>query len=94
MESITPVWNVATMLIHYYGKGELKDVSDPNALHEANLLMLDISKAKFKLGWEPHTNIDMCCQLTADWYKRYLQEDVFQLCIEQIKFFVNSNNLL
>ena len=94
MESITSVWDVATMLTYYYGKGELKDVSDPNALHEANLLMLDISKAKFKLGWEPRTNIDMCCQLTADWYKRYLQEDVYQLCIEQIKFFVNSNNLL
>ena len=44
-ESVTPVWDVATMITKYYGKGELKDVSAPNALHEANLLMLDISKA-------------------------------------------------
>ena len=36
-ESVTPVWDVATMITKYYGKGELKDVSDPNALHEANL---------------------------------------------------------
>ena len=84
-ESITPVWEVATMLTKYYGRGELKDVSDPNALHEANLLMLDISKAKFQLGWEPRTNIEQCCQLTADWYKRYQQEDVYNLCVEQIE---------
>ena len=83
-ESITPVWEVAGKLIAHYGKGELKDVSDPNALHEAKLLMLDISKAKFQLGWEPRANIDQCIALVADWYKRYQQEDVYQLCVEQI----------
>ena len=88
-ESITPVWDVATMLTRYYGKGELTDASDPNALHEANLLMLDISKAKFQLGWEPRTNIEQCCQLTAEWYKRYQMEDVFNLCVEQINTFVS-----
>ena len=87
-ESITPVWEVATMLTKYYGEGELKDVSDPNALHEANLLMLDISKAKFQLGWEPRTNIEQCCQLTADWYKHYQEEDVYNLCVEQINTFL------
>lgn len=87
-ESITTVWDVATMLTKYYGKGKLKDVSDPNALHEANLLLLDISKANFKLGWEPRTNIDQCMALVADWYKRYKTEDVYQLCIEQIERFL------
>ena len=86
-ESIMPVWDVATMLTRYYGDGELKDVSDPNALHEANLLMLDISKAKFQLGWEPRMNIEQCCKLTAEWYKRYHHEDVYSLCVEQISFF-------
>lgn len=86
-ESITPVWEVATLLTKYYGSGELKDVSNPDALHEANLLMLDISKAKSQLGWEPRTNIKQCCQLTADWYKRYQHEDVYSLCVEQIKLF-------
>ena len=86
-ESITPVWDVASKIVEYYGKGELKDVSDPNALHEANLLMLDISKARMQLGWEPRTDIDLCCQLTADWYKRYKTEDVYALCQEQISRF-------
>jgi len=76
------------LLTKYYGKGELIDVSDPNALHEANLLMLDISKAKFLLGWEPRTSIEQCCQLTADWYKHYQQENVYNLCVEQIMSFI------
>lgn len=88
MESVTPVWDVASLLLKYYGEGTLRDVSDPNALHEANLLMLDISKAHDRLGWEPRTDIDRCCQLTADWYRRYQHEDVYRLCVEQINAFL------
>ncbi|MGN1216611.1 MAG: CDP-glucose 4,6-dehydratase [Phocaeicola sp.] len=84
-ESISTVWEVASKIIENYGSGELKDMSDPNAVHEANLLMLDISKAKFKLGWEPRMNIDQCADLVADWYKRYKTEDVYSLCIEEIE---------
>ena len=89
-ESITSVWDVAQMIVENYGKGELKDVSNPNALHEANLLMLDISKAKFKLGWEPRTNIRQCAALTTEWYKCYTKEDVYCLCVRQIDFFVSK----
>lgn len=84
-ESISTVWDVASKLITNYGKGELKDMSAPNAVHEANLLMLDISKAKFKLGWEPRMNIDQCIDLVSDWYKRYRTEDVYRLCVEEIE---------
>ena len=87
-ESISTVWEVASKLIANYCKGELKDMSDPNAVHEANLLMLDISKAKFKLGWEPRMNIDQCATLIADWYKRYKSEDVYNLCVEEIEKFL------
>lgn len=88
MESVTPVWDVATMLVNDYGKGELKDVSDPNALHEAKLLMLDITKAHVRLGWRPRMNISQCIKLVADWYKRYKTEDVYSLCVEEINKFI------
>jgi CDP-glucose 4,6-dehydratase len=87
-ESIANVWDVASLLIQHYGKGELKDVSDPNALHEAKLLMLDISKAKFQLGWEPRMNLEQCLKMVAEWYKRYQKEDVYSLCVEQINQFI------
>ena len=87
-ESITNVWDVASMVIENYGSGELKDLSDPDALHEAKLLMLDISKAKFMLGWEPRMNIKQCMAMVADWYKRYKTEDVYGLCLKEINQFV------
>ncbi|MBQ7422228.1 MAG: CDP-glucose 4,6-dehydratase [Prevotella sp.] len=89
-ESITEVWKVAEMITQFYGRGELKDCSDPSAPHEANLLMLDISKAKFNLGWEPRTDISQCCELTADWYKRYQNESVYDICVEQINRFIQK----
>lgn len=87
-ESVSTVWEVATELIKNYGKGQLKDSSDPNAVHEAKLLMLDISKAKSKLGWKPRMNMQQCMELVADWYKRYRSDDVYQLCVEEIEKFV------
>lgn len=89
-ESITPVWDVAQDVVKYYGSGILNDVSDPNALHEAKLLMLDISKAKFLLGWEPRMNIHQCISLTVDWYTRYTKEDVYTLCINQIQKYIGK----
>lgn len=88
-ESVSTVWEVASELIKNYGKGELKDSSDPNAVHEAKLLMLDITKAKTKLGWKPRMNMQQCMDLVADWYKRYQKEDVYQLCVEEIEKFIN-----
>ena len=88
-ESVSTVWEVATALINNYGHGTLKDCSDPNAVHEAKLLMLNINKAKTRLGWTPRMNMKQCMALVADWYKRYKTEDVYSLCIEEIEKFVS-----
>lgn len=84
LSSIIPVWDIAQSVINNYGIGELKDVSDPNAVHEAKLLALDISKARFKLGWVPTLNINETIKLTVDWYKDYNITDVYELCKKQI----------
>ena len=74
-ESASTVWDVATQLIQSLGLGELKDVSDPDALHEAGMLMLDISKAKVRLGWKPRMDVIRTIDLVTDWYKRYQKEE-------------------
>ena len=91
-ESIATVWDVASMIIQRYGKGELKDCSGAKNLHEANLLMLDISKAKFILGWKPRMNLQQCIDLTVDWYKRYVDENVYNICVEHIYRYINFLN--
>lgn len=88
-EGVSTVWEVATELIKDYGCGELKDSSDSNAVHEAELLMLNINKAKARLGWKPRMNMQQCMKLVVDWYKRYKLEDVHTICIDEISQFVN-----
>lgn len=90
MESVSTVWEVATELVKNFGKGELKNCSNPNAVHEAQLLMLDITKAKTRLGWNPRLNIQQCLALVADWYKRYQNENVYNLCVEEISKFIGG----
>ena len=87
-ESVSTVWEVATELVNNFGFGELKDSSDPNAVHEAKLLMLDITKAKTRLGWKPRMDMKQCMALVADWYKRYKTLDVYDLCVEEIEKFL------
>lgn len=60
-ESVLTVWEVATAIIENFGFGELKDVSDPNALHEANLLMLNINKAKTRSRLEASFECQRVC---------------------------------
>ena len=88
-DSISTVWEVATALVESFGKGELKDNTDPNALHEANLLMLNIGKAKSRLGWKPTMNSKQTIELVADWYKKYTLENVYQLCVNEINSFLS-----
>lgn len=89
LESVANVWDIAEHVVKYYGEGELRDCSDPNSLHEAKLLMLDISKAYFRLGWQPRLNLEQTLQLTVDWYKRYKDECVYKLCVEQISKYMS-----
>ena len=89
-ESISTVWDVASKVVENYGTGELRDLSDPNALHEAKILMLDISKANFRLGWEPRMNINQTVALTTDWYKKYNNTPVYDLCLRHIKEYISK----
>jgi len=90
LDSIVPVWDIATEVIKNYGSGELKDLSDKNAPHEAKLLSLDVAKARFVLGWKPTLDIKETIKLTVDWYKKYRKSNVYSLCAEQIELFMKK----
>lgn len=90
LDSIVTVWEIATKVVETFGSGNLKDLSDPNALHEAKLLALDISKARFLLGWKPTLNIENTIELTVEWYKEYKDSNVYDLCVRQINKFLES----
>jgi len=84
-ENIIDVESLVKKIIKLYKKGKWKDKSDPNALHEAKFLALDINKAKYKLNWQPVLNFEDTVKFTIDWYKNYKNEEVFDLCSKQIE---------
>lgn len=86
-DSISTVWDIASKLVHNYGHGQLAKTTNCENPHEANLLTLNINKAKSRLGWKPKMNIHQCISLVTDWYKRYKTDNVYNLCIEEINRF-------
>ena len=87
-DCVSSVWEVASRLIHCFGEGEIIDRSESEEPHEASLLTLNINKAKSHLGWYPHLNMEGAISLTTDWYRRYRNNDVYKVCIEEINQFL------
>ena len=59
--------------------------------HEANLLKLDISKAKSKLGWKPQWSLEDAIDFTVNWYNAFKNNDDMQkISINQIKSYQSS----
>ena len=80
-----PVLEVVRRLVEYYGKGEVVDASDPNAVHENTLLHLDVTKAYVMLQWEAKWGLTDAVQKTVDWYKEALKsDDMYDFCVKQI----------
>jgi len=90
LRSIIPVWDLANKVIDNYGGGKLVDASNPEDFHEAKLLSLDISKARFILKWLPTLNIDETIAFTIEWYLNYKTKNVYYLCVGQIKSFMDK----
>lgn len=90
INSAIPVIDICNKIVDKYGRGNIKCIENREKVYESNILTLDISKASFKLGWHPTLNIDEALSLTVDWYKRYRNENTYDLCLEQIKIFCDS----
>lgn len=86
-ETFVTVWNIAQKIVDAYGTGKLEDISNPEDVHEAKLLFLDITKAKEQLGWKPRLSINETINYTVEWYRKFEHENVYALCEKQIEKF-------
>ena len=84
-ESAIPVGDLAKGLVRHWGRGEVVERPDPNAVHEANWLKLDCSKARQRLGWRWVWDIDRTLEQTAWWYRSFQEgRNALDLCHAQI----------
>ena len=84
-DGVYAVRDIVDALIHHFGRGAWQDVSDATQPHEANLLMLDISKAMQQLGWRPVLDFEETMRFTGEWYATFRERAVLDLCHEQIQ---------
>ena len=88
------VWEVVEYLVKYYGKGNVVDASDPNAVHENTLLSLDVTKAYKTLQWKAMLNFYEAIEFTVDWYKEALvSDDMFEFTKKQIQAHMDKGYL-
>jgi len=83
-DSVANVWDVSSMVVRNFGIGELVDISFNSQVHEAKLLMLEISKAAYNLKWAPKLSLEKTVKFTSDWYKAYKSNDMYIFSVNQI----------
>lgn len=90
-ESVLTVSEVSKKVCECYGKGNVI-VGKKSYKHEANLLMLNIEKAKNVLGWEPTYTADIAISETVNWYKHFYSKDcdMYEFTMKQIENYERS----
>lgn len=84
-DSVLKVADVAQKVVENYGKGKVV-VHKRDNLHEANLLMLNVDKAKRVLGWTPTLTAKEAIKNTVEWYKYFYDksENMYDFTMKQI----------
>ncbi|MAD12588.1 MAG: CDP-glucose 4,6-dehydratase [Flavobacteriaceae bacterium] len=68
------VIDLAKLFIDKIGKGSIEILKNGNSMHEANLLSLEIGKAKRELNWKPVLNTNKSVELTVNWYEQFINK--------------------
>jgi CDP-glucose 4,6-dehydratase len=67
------------------------DIDVNEHAHEAELLMLDINKAKKHLSWRPKMSIDDTILATLSWYENYYQSnEIYEYSEQAVKKFIKG----
>ena len=90
--SFLSVGSLVNQIGKTWGTGSWEDHSNPNAPHEANILKLDITKAKSQLGWYPRWDITKAITETVAWYQQYKTANIHDLCCNQIKDYMTEKS--
>lgn len=66
--------DLVDLFCRYWGQGAAwENQAEEQAVHEANFLKLDCSKAKAVFGWKPQWHMEKCMEMTCRFYKAWLE---------------------
>jgi CDP-glucose 4,6-dehydratase len=90
--TITNVLEIVREIINFWGSGKVKFKKNVKYYEQTNL-QLNIDKAKKFLKWKPKYSIKKSIQVTTEWYKKVLTNNVEaeKITIEQINDYMNES---
>lgn len=75
-------------LVAAWGSGAWTTMPEADAVHEAQLLHLDSTKAQHELAWHPRWSVDGAIERSVDWYRaRHDGIDVRRTTLDQLARF-------
>jgi CDP-glucose 4,6-dehydratase len=84
-EELWTVEHVASAMARRWGNGASWSCDGSEGEHEARLLRLDSSKARFELGWQPRLRMETALEWLVDWYLAWRGgEDMQAFTLRQI----------
>ncbi|MDV7340820.1 CDP-glucose 4,6-dehydratase [Terasakiella sp. A23] len=90
-ENVRTVEELTQKAIDVWGAGALRVEAADAKFHEANLLMLNIDKAKTKVNWHPQWDFEEAVEKTVSWYKRVDEgEDPIAVTEEQLATYLDG----
>lgn len=90
-EDAKPVQWIVEHLVREWGGQASWQVAESPQLHEANLLKLDISKAKARLAWTPNWDLATALKQIVTWHRAWIEkQDVRALCLAQIEQYLRA----
>ena len=104
-KSLLPNWNLGPKTkncknVEFITKEFLKNWNKHNLsikfnknknYHESKLLSLNIQKAKKELNWEPRLSLEETINMTADWYKHFLEnKNIKNFTYHQLEYFLDK----
>jgi CDP-glucose 4,6-dehydratase len=93
IEGHLDVGGLVDRVVEQWGTGSWRVEPVADAVHEAQLLHLDSTKARARLGWSPTWNVEAAITATVDWYRqRHDGRGVAELTRAQIQQFQQIAN--
>ena len=84
-EDAQPVSHIVNRVANLWLDGAQWETDQVPHPHEAQLLKLDISKAKHRLGWTPKVGLAVALEWVVEWYKAYGEKrDLLEITMSQI----------
>ncbi len=90
LKSNLPVGDIVNLSKKYWSSIEVEYSNNLDDHHEANLLMLDCSKANKLLKWMPVWDIEKTLEKTILWYRNYYQNQAVNSALDLDEYIENA----